>query len=148
MGRPSKTKEYDDSVVWDLPYLAFMSAVFSVLRGNGTTRRVWSFDYAQLVACWRKVTTSLQHPNFVPYELRHAGPSWERLLNLRTLAEVQKRGRWKTLKSVMRYEKAGRLQQEMARMEPSLRHHLEECARLVVGCVRGAVAAPAPPRRR
>ena len=77
-------------------YLAFMSAVFGVLRGSGTTQRVWSFDYAELA-------------NFVPYELRHAGPSWERLLHLRTLAEVQMRGRWKTLKSVMRYEEAVRL---------------------------------------
>ena len=64
------------------------------------------------------------------------------------LAEVQKRGRWKTLESVMRYEKARRRHQEMARLDPNLRRHPEECARRVGGCVRGRDVAPLPPRRR
>ena len=91
---------------------------------------------------------AMRHASFAPYELRHAGPSWEKLLNLRTQAEVQKRGRWKTLKSVMRYEKAGRLHQEMSKLDPDLRHHLEECARVVGECVQGRIAGPAPPQKR
>ena len=78
----------------------------------------------------------------------HTFPEFGRAGNLRTLADVSKRGRWKTLRSVARYEQAGRLQQEMARMDPSLRHHPEECVRRVAECALGAVAAPAPPRRR
>ena len=75
-------------------------------------------------------------------------PECGRANNLQTLAEVQKRGRVKTPRSVVRSEQAGRLQQRMARMGPSLRDHLEVCARRVAACVLGAAAAPAPLRRR
>ena len=51
----------------------------------------------------------MRHLNIGPYAWRHSGPSIDRAQNRRSLQEVQKRGRWKQMKSVNRYEKAGRL---------------------------------------
>ena len=55
-----------------------------------------------------------------PYQCRHGGPSRDRLVKLRTLAEIKKRGRWDTDSSVRIYEKAGRIQQTLRGVPPSL----------------------------
>ena len=44
-----------------------------------------------------------------PYCLRHGGASHDRGTAFRSLAEVAKRGRWRSAASVRRYEKHGRL---------------------------------------
>ena len=59
---------------------------------------------------------------------------------------VQKRGRWKALKSVMRYEKAGRLQQEMAQVPAVMAKHYAACESQIEVLVRGRLAPAKPPR--
>ena len=44
-----------------------------------------------------------------PHMARHGGPSTDRLEEVHTLEEIQKRGKWNCFGSVMRYEKHGRL---------------------------------------
>ena len=70
----------------------------------------------------------------MPYQLRHAGPSCDRALGLRPLLEVQKRGRWLAHLSVVRYEKAGRLAGEVAKLPAALRQHLGACEAALEGC--------------
>ena len=50
----------------------------------------------------------------VPYQVRHSGPSWDALQKTRTLAEIQKRGCWVSARSVVRYEKGGRIMADYA----------------------------------
>ena len=45
----------------------------------------------------------------VPYQMRHSGASIDMARRWRRLADVQKRGQWKTTRSVARYEKHARL---------------------------------------
>ena len=51
-----------------------------------------------------------------PYQNRHGGPSRDIQMKLRCLAEVQKRGHWKSPASLRNYEKAGRLHKIVARV--------------------------------
>ena len=39
-----------------------------------------------------------------PYQMRHAGASWEFASKIRTLSEVQRRGRWRSPSSLLRYD--------------------------------------------
>jgi len=64
----------------------------------------------------------------VPYQFRHSGPSWDILQGLRSLAEVQKRGRWKAFSSVCRYEKSGRSLQGYEGLSESMRRHCQSSA--------------------
>ena len=145
-GRPAKNKEYDDSVTFDLQYLKYLDAIFKQLRGAGGRQRVWQFNYAELLNEWRPAARALGCPDFVPYELRHSGPSWERMRGWRSLPTVQKRGRWKALKSVMRYEKAGRLQQQMAQVPAVMAKHYAACESQIEVLLRGRLAPAKPPR--
>eukprot|EP00973_Karenia_brevis_P074102 10298473-Karenia_brevis.AAC.1 len=49
-----------------------------------------------------------------PHILRHSGPSNDRYRGRASLKEIQNRGRWKTYKSVARYEKHARLVKQLS----------------------------------
>jgi len=53
--------------------------------------------------------------------LRHGAASEDFHRGLRSLAEVQARGRWRTSASVRRYEKAGRLLAQVSRLSDDLK---------------------------
>eukprot|EP00974_Lingulodinium_polyedra_P051784 4979751-Lingulodinium_polyedra.AAC.1 len=72
----------------------------------------------------KKCSEELRVP-FVPCQLRHSGPSWDRLRNLRPLLEVQKRGMWASYAPVARYEKAARSLAECQRIDAPTRNFLE-----------------------
>lgn len=46
-----------------------------------------------------------------PYQNRHGGASRDHLRKLRTIAEIQRRGRWASDQSMRIYDKPGRMQQ-------------------------------------
>ena len=54
-----------------------------------------------------------------PHCLRHGGPSTDFALKFRSLEEIQRRGRWRAHASVRRYEKAGRLNKQLAVLSPA-----------------------------
>ena len=68
--------------------------------------------------------------------------------SFRALDAIQKRGRWKTMKSVMRYEKAGRMMQEMSRLSKPMQDHLALCAAHLGAYILGKETPPEPPRSR
>ena len=93
------------------------------MRSNGNAEKVWNFDYSDLVHVWRNACRALRLTAYVPYQLRHGGPSHDRLQQTRSLEAIQKRGRWKQLRSVARYEKAGRVAQEAMKLSLHLRRY-------------------------
>ncbi|MBM3947591.1 MAG: hypothetical protein FJ315_09395 [SAR202 cluster bacterium] len=105
----SKTRTADDSIILDSAYTAWMSPVFEVLKKERRQQRLFSFDYPSLLAGIKRATAYWKCGAIVPYQWRHSGPSIDRALKLRSLDEVQKRGRWQSSKSVARYEKGARL---------------------------------------
>ena len=62
--------------------------------------------------------SSLATLSVVLYTGRHSGASIDRS-NGTDLLSVQRRGRWRTLASVRRYEKAGLLQRALGKVSPS-----------------------------
>ena len=50
------------------------------------------------------------------YQLRHSGPSFDHGARLRTIQEIKLRGRWAADNSVRRYEKAGRVTEQLRRL--------------------------------
>eukprot|EP00959_Pyramimonas_sp_CCMP1952_P002677 55235-Pyramimonas_sp.AAC.1 len=56
----------------------------------------------------------LCHVFSVPHQLRHGGPSHDALEQLRSLGQIQQRGRWRARESVRIYEKHGSLLRQRA----------------------------------
>ena len=52
----------------------------------------------------------------VLHSLRHGGPSTDLAMKSRSVTEAQKRGRWRTLRSVARYERGGRVSEQLQRL--------------------------------
>jgi hypothetical protein len=129
----SKTGESDDTVLFDNIKYRWFDAVLASLRSRTEGKSLWSFSYPQMASEFKRVCHLLGLPHLVPYMTRHSMPSIERAAQERTLAEIMKRGRWRSTKSVNRYEKAGRLQQAFRKVPPKLQalalrceKHLEE----------------------
>ena len=141
----SKTGTSDDSVSWDPPGLQWFRRVLQDLRGAGPMDdHLWPFDYPMLVAAVRRVKVEL-NMNFVPYQLRHARPSHDRLLGTRTLLEIQQRGRWRAFQSILRYEKSSGALSEYHRLCDDQRDYFDQLARNLQSLVIDALAVPPPP---
>ena len=91
-GLSRKTGTSDDAVVWDRQELAWAAHSFPHLVQNARRDgRVWSFSYLELVKATTKVAKRLGI-EFAPYQLRHSGPSWERLYDANAPSSASKRG--------------------------------------------------------
>jgi len=116
-GRPSKTQEFDETLQFDLDYIKFVaSAIYRImgLHRRPSTEKIFSRSIAQLrssmsVAAKACSLMSLGDPH--PYRLRHGGASRDYITGMRSLPDIQQRGRWKAQASVRRYQKGGRLSQ-------------------------------------
>ena len=98
-----------------------------------------------LVRHLREVAAELQL-ELVPYQLRHSGASHDRLAQARTLDECRKRGRWRSHRSLVRYEKAARVAQYWNDLPAAMRAHCEDCDARLEAVVLGRDPGPPPPR--
>ena len=105
---------------------------------------LWSFSYPEVAKIFSTAASSLGVP-FTPYMLRHSGPSWDRLQNLRTLAEVQKRGMWQSMRSIIRYEQAARSLSEYQKLPAQIRVHCEAVSGNLRRHEISGLPVPAPP---
>ena len=140
-GLVSKTGTRDDSVIWDMEELLWMGPVFSALRRAGDLNgSAWNFTYLDLMKVFRAATARIGAKHVVPYVLRHSGPSWDRLQGRRSQEQVMKRGRWRSLQSVARYEKAGRVTQKYQEYTLAQRAFFERAAVDVAKVFQGLLA--------
>ena len=148
-GRPTKTHAFDESVLLDLDKLAFLGDFYETIKVNAPAGQpVWGFTQQHLVedyrhAAWAAMCDQL---NTDLYALRHGGASFDRLTNRRGLEEVQRRGRWHSFSSVVRYEKATRALQELEKMPPEARAFAETIEANLESFMRGLLPVPTPPR--
>ena len=120
----SKMGMADESVKWDVPELLWMKRAFELMRQGDRTQNVRNLSYPE-VAKQIAVAAAQLWLEFVPYQLRHSGPSWDRLKEGRTLKEIQKRGHWGSFSSVTRYERAAVVMAEYEKLDPDLRVYLD-----------------------
>ena len=77
-------------------------------RGDAK-QRVWRFSHAEFVPVFKTAAASIGLPSLVPLQARHSGASIDSAGKHRSQPEIQRRGRWKTLASVLRYERHAQL---------------------------------------
>ena len=141
----TKVGAYDDSIALDSPVTAWALPVWKILAEGPPDAKVWDFDYRELLTNF-KMATWLLGLEATPYQLRHSGPSWDRARGLRPLDEVQKRGRWRAMKSVMRYEKHARVAAEMEKLAPDQVAYFRTCEAALAACFVGGQSLPPAPR--
>ena len=123
----TKSGEYDDTVIIGGGASATASRrwvaklIRDLKQATPATRPLFPFTPREFEIGFRRAADAagLQHLRLCPHALRHGGASVDFALKARTLVEVQRHGRWKCTASVRRYEKAGRLTRQLAKMTSS-----------------------------
>ena len=129
-GFVSKTGEFNESLQILRPWLGSALLRYSRTRTPAATTRLWGFNLLQMRQVLHRATKSLglEKLNIVPYTARHTGASLDRLEDNLSLAEVQRRGRWKAEASVRRYEKRALAQEVAHLLPPRLLQYCQETA--------------------
>ena len=141
----SKVGAQDDTILWDTHGFEWMGEVLQILAVGARNESLWQFTYPELVREIRKQGRLLGQ-DIVPYQLRHAGASWDIYKKHRNLCEVQRRGGWMSTKSVQRYEKSGMMMKDYALLPLALRCWLEEQVHALKDSIlRGRAVQPPPP---
>ena len=126
---PSKVGEFDDSVALDSAFLKpWIHTLLKQLTDRNPDLPLWNFDYGHYSKIFSQISDTFGL-DMTPYQMRHSGPSIDRSRNHRSLLEVQKRGRWRSYKSVARYEKSARLGANFQRLPVQLQYHCLVCER-------------------
>ena len=120
-GESSKAGIYDEVSILDDERASFLPQLLEDhvrerLRQDGETANMWTFSAKEFLTSWRKAVKALSVDDCAisPYQNRH-GASRDHLLKLRTVASIQRRGRWAVDSSARIYDKPGRLQQMVSR---------------------------------
>ena len=104
--QPSKTGEFDESLLLDLPEHEYLSGVLREWRRDtAPDERFVPFAQSHLACAFRLsgMLLGLDPPPKL-YQLRHSGPSADFAGGRRSLDSIKRRGRWRTDASVRRYE--------------------------------------------
>jgi hypothetical protein len=118
----TKSGDYDDTVLFGDPasctaQRAFVAGVLMRAKAEAPALgRVFPLRLFDLELKFKQAVTALKLNRLqcTPHCLRHGGPSTDFALGYRSLADIQRRGRWHAQASVKRYEKAGRLNKQVA----------------------------------
>eukprot|EP00971_Amphidinium_carterae_P274794 5452987-Amphidinium_carterae.1 len=130
LGNPSKTQQFNEDIVLDLPEHAWMEAPLGALKAQlhphellgNETGRSYNALFQQVVHALHLDALGDQ----VPYVLRHSGASHDAVHKLRDLVSVQRRGRWLSLTSLRRYAKGGRLADQLSRVPQAVQLQMKE----------------------
>jgi len=144
VGVPTKLNTMDDSILLDSEWLPWAAPALSALKEGDPDSLVWDFDYPELITELRAAASTLGLPRVVAYQLRHSGPSVDRIRGSRTQEECRKRGRWQSHRSLVRYEKHARLAQEWNAYSEEQRHHFLMCEEQLEDVVLGRRRPPTP----
>ncbi len=113
-GRPTKSGDYDDVVLFDTSCRADVNQVVSILAKRSISDDVSIFSPLNQTQYGRNIETALKNLGLerlglTPHSLRHSGASTDCFHKFRDPKTIQARGRWKAAESVKRYKKPGRM---------------------------------------
>lgn len=115
-----KNGEFDCGVVFGINDRAWVAQYVSYLytSSHGSDRLFPSLTLESYEYAFRKATQALdlQDLHVTPHTMRHTGPSHDRFCKAISLEEIGKRGHWKSLSSVRRYEKHACLLRQLNRL--------------------------------
>lgn len=117
-GASSKMGLSDETIVLDGRETPWMGLLLRRHLESHKAQKLFPIEYRQLKDAWQKALVGLQlsSKHCVLYQLRHSGPSHDRMTKARSLGDIKKRGRWLSDSSVRRYEAAARLNQEFQKL--------------------------------
>ena len=67
--------------------------------------KLFRTNATRCIKLWYEIAAALSHPIGPPHSVRHSGPAHDVGSGYRTLWQAQRRGRWASEKSVLRYAK-------------------------------------------
>ena len=144
-GQMSKMHCFDDSVVLDsksAPWLAPLVVKLAQQRGPGVPLfQFTAADMNKLIVA-ALMTLGLQDWDVTLYAMRHAGPSHDHLMKLRPLEEIQRRGRWASMKSCRRYEKSSQIMSQLNKIPKSKLVFIRQASLDIAEILRGTVSPP------
>ena len=119
-GVQTKTHQFDDSVIFDSKGREWIGDALKIAaKATRSGEPVFPFTAAKFNTLFRGAGAKIglaQH-DLVPYLLRHTGPSHDYLAKTRSLADIKRRGRWRSDASVRRYEKSSRVMAQLAKID-------------------------------
>lgn len=117
---PSKVGELDEAILLDQPYLQGLGKLMAEhVKFKQPQDKIFTMDPKRATSAFTQAIVDEGYQNVginCTYQLRHGSASTDVLDGLRSLAEVQKRGRWQAQKSVRRYSNGGRVSQVFAEL--------------------------------
>ncbi|CAK0873437.1 unnamed protein product [Prorocentrum cordatum] len=123
LSAPSMTQVYDEVIPFDLPFYSFLpSAPRWLEAATHPSEPLFPFPIVRVSSLFKESAEDMGLASITPQlrQLRHSGPSVELALQVRTLASVRLRGRWRTDASVARYLKPGRVNEQLQRLAPEV----------------------------
>ena len=113
----SRTGRVDGSLLADHPRLPWLPQVLGLLKAKFPHSLVFNFGQAQWGRALRGAASAcglsaLGDPCL--YRLRHGGGSHDLLFKARSLLSAKKRGRWASDRSLARYERGGRINEQLS----------------------------------
>ncbi|CAK0798705.1 unnamed protein product, partial [Prorocentrum cordatum] len=125
-GECSKTSLSDESLLLDSVEVPWLGPLLARARSGDPQAPLFRLTAAQLSVLWREALGRAEVPTrCVPYQLRHGGPSHDRLKRYRSMAEIKRRGRWASDYMMRRYEAHALVQQELAALPVDVRRRAE-----------------------
>ena len=143
--RPDRSKTYasNDSVCLTTKLAVWFPLLARALAKGPNNELLFNFSYPNFCKAFDHCRKKLGLPPMVPYESRHSGPAVDMARGNRNRQEIRDRGRWKSEKSVIRYEQRARLAQTYQRLPASLQAHLDKCEQHLGDVLLGRMAADA-----
>ena len=130
-GRPSKTHQFDDSVLLDSKGREWINRLLLDLAAGRPGLPLFDLTYKEWLSLFQAAARLLGLADWMLslYVLRHTGPSHDYLEKFRTLDDIQRRGRWGARSSVRRYEKSAKVTARLNKVPPEIRPFLEDADR-------------------
>ena len=140
----SKVGSADDTVVMNSERMRWADPVLAHLASGPASERLFPWDYQQYGKLVQDAGKRLGI-EVVAYQARHSGISLDRAFRLRTQEEAMKRGRWSSFRSIVRYQKAGHLNDAWRKLEPTVQAHALVCEECLVDVYLRGARLPARP---
>ena len=102
----------------DSPHMANMLARRKAACAH--SERIFKISRASYSKAWSDAGTLLGTPLGPPHSVRHSGPAHDAATGYRTLWQIQRRGRWSSERSVLRYAKTHAWVESRAKTPPLL----------------------------
>jgi hypothetical protein len=125
----SKVGLFDENLEFASPHAKFLVPALKWLQAQPPDTSILGCSSLDYVREMKTSARRLGMSDLVASEARHSGASIDVAKKFKTLEQCQKLGRWQSLKSMRRYEKAGELARSWTSLSQEQRDHFEECER-------------------